>query len=521
MSTSLRSPGVYLEESASGSRPIAGAPTSITAFVGPAPRGPVDRPVPVQSFADFERAFGGLSRSSPVSYAVRQFFENGGTHGVVVRVAGAGTRAATGSAGGLALIAASAGSWGSHLRVRIEHDARSGADERFHLTVRDGLTGATERFLGLSVRPDDERNAERVLEAGSALLRIRGALPESRPPATPTPLMRRVDPMTVTPGSIPFEAGGSDGDPVGDAEISDPALREAGRGLWALEHEPIFNLLCIPPFDASGKRDVGAQTRAAAAAYCEARRAIFLADPLASWELSSQVAADVTGGADTTWGLEPSANVALYFPYVVAPDPLQEGRPAPFAPSGAVAGIIARTDAERGVWSSPSGTSATLRGIADLRTPITDREQESLTPLGVNCVRAFRESTPVLWGARTLLAADSAASEWKYLSVRRLALFIEVSLVRGLQWVAFEPNDAPLWTRVRRDVEDFLTTLWRGGALVGTTTDEAFFVRCGRDTTTQADIDGGALNVVVGIAPLKPADFVVVTIRCTSAGRAP
>jgi phage tail sheath protein FI len=512
MPAALTYPGVYVEEIPSGVRTITGVATSITAFIGSAVRGPLDTPVRVLGFADFERVFGGLSRSSPMSYAVRQFFQNGGADAVIVRVANGGAEA-TGAADSLQLVAASPGGWGELLRVRVDHDTRPmvGAEELFNLTVRDAGTGATERFLNVSVLPAHPRFVRRVLEEESKLVRTTGAMPAARPAATPA-AAAGVDPMTVTPGSLAFNADGDDGATITDAQVSAPALEGAKRGLWALEDEPLFNLLCIPPFDFTNTGDIGAQTRAAAAVYCEQRLAMFIVDPLVAWDEP----ADLTGASglgSAGWGLARSANAALYFPRVVSPDPLQEGRLAAFAPSGAVAGVIARTDAERGVWKAPAGIDATLRGVVELEVKLTDRENGLLNPTGVNCLRAFPEIGRVVWGARTLRGADSLASEWKYVPVRRLALFIEESLFRGTKWVVFEPNDEPLWAQIRLNVGAFMQNLFRQGAFQGTSPRDAYFVKCDRETTTQNDINLGVVNIVVGFAPLKPAEFVVIKLQ--------
>jgi phage tail sheath protein FI len=178
-----------------------------------------------------------------------------------------------------------------------------------------------------------------------------------------------------------------------------------------------------------------------------------------------------------------------------------------------VAGIFARTDANRGVWKAPAGQDATLTGVVQLSVPLTDPENGELNPLGVNCLRSFAVIGPVVWGSRTLKGADQLASEWKYIPVRRTALFLEESLYRGTKWVVFEPNDAPLWAQIRLNVGAFMQNLFRQGAFQGTTAKEAYFVKCDSETTTQNDIDQGIVNIVVGFAPLKPAEFVVIQIQ--------
>jgi len=206
-------------------------------------------------------------------------------------------------------------------------------------------------------------------------------------------------------------------------------------------------------------------------------------------------------------------NAAIYFPRVKVPDPLQENRLEEFVPCGVVAGIFARTDAQRGVWKAPAGQEATLTGVRELTYKMTDGENGQLNPVGVNCLRTFPIIGHVVWGARTLDGADRLASEWKYIPVRRLALFLEETLYRGMQWVVFEPNDEPLWAQIRLNVGAFMQNLFRQGAFQGSSPREAYFVKCDAETTTQNDINLGIVNVLVGFAPLKPAEFVIIKIQ--------
>ncbi len=202
-----------------------------------------------------------------------------------------------------------------------------------------------------------------------------------------------------------------------------------------------------------------------------------------------------------------------YFPRILRADPLRGGATDAFAASGAVAGVYARTDASRGVWKAPAGTEAGLSGVLGLSVPITDDENGRINPLGVNALRSFRGVGPVVWGARTLRGSDRLADEYKYVPVRRLALFLEESLFRGTQWVVFEPNDEPLWSQIRASIGAFMQDLFWRGAFQGKTPRDSFFVRCDSETTTQYDIDRGVVNIHVGFAPLKPAEFVVISIQ--------
>jgi len=237
---------------------------------------------------------------------------------------------------------------------------------------------------------------------------------------------------------------------------------------------------------------------------------VLLVDSPSSWTHPANVTNSGTG-VDSL-GLR-DENSALYYPRLTIADPLQENRTIDFAPGGAIAGVIARTDAQRGVWKAPAGTEATLAGVADVDYRLTDGEQGQLNPLGVNGLRVFPVVGSVVWGARTLKGADRLASEWKYLPVRRLALFLEESLFRGTQWVVFEPNDEPLWSQIRLNVGAFMNNLFRQGAFQGSSPRDAYLVKCDKETTTQNDIDLGVVNIVVGFAPLKPAEFVVLKIQ--------
>jgi hypothetical protein len=194
-------------------------------------------------------------------------------------------------------------------------------------------------------------------------------------------------------------------------------------------------------------------------------------------------------------------------------DPLQEGRIGAFAPCGAVAGVMARTDSQRGVWKAPAGIEATLIGAVDVSVPLTNEENGELNPLGINCLRSMPVIGRVVWGSRTLRGADPLADQWKYVPVRRLALFLEESLYRGTQWAVFEPNDEPLWAQLRLNLGAFMHGLFRQGAFQGSSPRDAYFVKCDADTTTQTDRNLGIVNVIVGFAPLKPAEFVILKIQ--------
>jgi phage tail sheath protein FI len=250
---------------------------------------------------------------------------------------------------------------------------------------------------------------------------------------------------------------------------------------------------------------------AAADAYCRRRRAVLLVDPPGSWTNKNTARNEFVA----TTGVigSPSRNAALFFPRLRQPNPLRDNQIEEFVPCGAVAGIFSRIDSTRGVWKAPAGQEANLVGVPALSVSLTDDENGELNPLGLNCLRSFPVIGRVVWGARTLDGADRLASEWKYIPVRRTALFIEESLYRGTQWVVFEPNDEPLWAQIRLNVGAFMQNLFRQGAFQGRTPREAYFVKCDKETTTQNDINLGIVNILVGFAPLKPAEFVIIKIQ--------
>ena len=294
--------------------------------------------------------------------------------------------------------------------------------------------------------------------------------------------------------------------------IGDPA---AFTGIYALQKVDLFNLLSIPDATRANPSDPAAldtsvdpnSVYSAAISLCDSRRAFLLVD-------SPPNVTTVAGAVD--WKSSQLAvvdpNGAAFFPRLRLPDPLNGYQLRTFAPSGVVAGVYANTDSSRGVWKAPAGISATLNGVQSMVYKLNDSENGVLNPLGLNCMRSFPVYGSVLWGARTLVGADAAANQWKYVPVRRTALFIEESLYRGTKWVVFEPNDEALWASIRLNVGAFMQTLFLKEAFQGTTPSQAYFVKCDSETTTQADIDLGIVNILVGFAPLKPAEFVVIQI---------
>ncbi|MEI7537332.1 MAG: phage tail sheath subtilisin-like domain-containing protein [Comamonadaceae bacterium] len=511
-------PGVYVEEVPGAVRTITGVATSITAFVGRALRGPVDSdaasPVRIFSFADFERIFGGLWVDSPMSFAVYQYFQNGGSGALIVRVHN-GAGAGTATIGGGAFSAASPGAWASKLRVRIETTIDASiatanpAGTLFNLRVKDLGTGVTESHLNVSMTAGQPRFVGDVLRQNSVLLRGPASSLTTLPTASGAPAATATDPF-ADPTSTSVSTGTNDGSAVSSTQTTAAGLLAGKQGMYALEKVDLFNLLCIPPFSATA--DVDKTSWDAAIDYAVKRRAMVLVDPPYNTSGWSN-AASVTAANAIASVAARNANAALFFPRLTVANPLKENRPEAFAPCGAVAGVMARTDSARGVWKSPAGLDATLRGVLGLDVNLTDPENGTINRLGVNCLRNFPNTGPTVWGARTLNGADSLADQWKYLAVRRMALFLEESLYRGTQWVVFEPNDEPLWAQIRLNIGAFMQTLFRQGAFQGTSPKEAYFVRCDSTTTTQTDIKSGIVNIVLGFAPLKPAEFVIIRLQ--------
>ena len=566
-------PGVYIEEIPSGVRTITGVATSITAFIGRAVRGPVDEPVTINSYSDFERIFGGLWVDSSLGYAVRDFYLNGGSQAIIIRLYNKETGKSDKSklkVAGLDLQAAYEGSWGMNLRATVDVNVSETVavqmgllkTDLFNLTVRDiSPGGAQERFLNLTIVSGKSRSINKVLEAESRLISWDGTVPNSLPAPIDTAHNAQQDLIDAKNAKPPvdediaaaeiavknasknlednvskaekqLEAAKKVEPPVqADIDAATQALESAKnameasngslltkndnftpnnaqsqkKGLYALEKVDLFNLLCIPPYLSSG--DVDASLISDAAVYCEKRRAFLIVDPPSTWNDKDKA----KEGVDSL-GTR-SNHAAVFFPRQKQPNPLRDNQLEDFAPCGTVAGIFARTDAQRGVWKAPAGIDATLVGVPQLSVPLTNEENGELNPLGINCLRAFPAVGRVLWGARTLQGDDRLASEWKYIPVRRLALYMEESLYRGTQWVVFEPNDEPLWAQIRLNIGAFMNNLFRQGAFQGSTPQDAYFVKCSSETTTQNDINLGIVNIIVGFAPLKPAEFVIIKIQ--------
>ena len=529
-------PGVYVQELPSGVQTITGVATSIGAFVGWAAMGPtstgpvpITQPILVQSFQDFANQFGGLDARSNLGYAVSQFFNNGGQQAYIVRLldttsSNKAAAASTATAlSGMTFQARNEGQWGNSYTVTITPTPQGTDNSRFKLQVSLTASGTiVETIPNLSTTPTDGRYVLNVLPADSQFITV---TPTSTPSATPAagsePLTGGNDGNVLKPSPLyptdPFPPPSVAGGGIGTVSDFLNALEAGGGtgGVNLLTRVSVFNLLCVP-----GLSPTSTPTDAVNAAiqdlqaFCVANFAFLIVDSDENANVTSgsasNIATEIT--SDNITGSS-SMNSAVYFPWVSAPDPLNQNRLRLFPPCGFVAGVYASTDASRGVWTAPAGGTASLTGAAGLQTTLTDQQNGILNPLGINCLRNFPVFGNVVWGARTLQGNDQIGSQWKYIPVKRIALFIEKSLLDGTKFAVFEPNADPLWAELRLAVGTFMQNLFRQGAFAGQSAADAFFVKCDSQTTTQADINNGIVNILVGFAPLLPAEFVIIQIQ--------
>ena len=517
-------PGVYVEEIQTGPRPIEGVSTSTAGFVGEAERGPT-RPTMVTSWPDYTRWYGGYLDRPPFNtpnvflpYAVKGFFDNGGQRLFVARVVGPGATPAAGALGPAVVSAIGEGLWGNNLLVWVTaasivnpNAPNAPTATWFRIRVayyRDGIpanpvdpTDPTQLANPARVEPtvfEDFDNlsetstlpnfAQSIINASSQLITIANVT--ARPPDTPFPGVTLAGGAAVPATIAEYQ----------DANQPDPELR---RGLAGLATIKEISLLAAPD------ESVVAGLREEVINACEATKDRF-GVTAADANVANSSAPAFRPPRDTTYG-------GFYYPWVrvLAPHTDEGHRLIP--PTGHVVGIYARVDVERGVHKAPA--NEVVRGIVtrDLKNnkkplefTLGKREHDILNPRGVDVIRDFRSDGRDIrvWGARTM----SSDSMWKYINVRRLFIFIEQSIDRGTQWAVFEPNSEPTWIAIRTSITNFLRTVWRNGALMGTTQDEAFFVKCDRTTMTQDDFDNGRLICLIGVAPVKPAEFVIFRI---------
>ena len=510
-------PGIYIEELPSNARTIRGAPTSVTVFVGythPFKTRNFNKAVQLFSFTDYEREFGGLYASgifdSNVAYAVNQFFLNGGSNAYVVGLQAGYLDSSGASVGPVTPPTATIGGIvftaleptdRIAMRVTINNlKTTTAADDTADIIISYG--SRVETFRGVEISTAKIEAAIGTAAAPvSSLVTISPLVPGGNygtafTAANQTPL------VATPPGTFATTFSAGDFIAVFQQDTT-------------LDKVDIFNLLAIP-----GVSDNSVWS--AALAFCERKMAFGIMDPPRDAAADPQAAAVSSGltlpliADQMTTIIPKSINGALYFPYLRTTDPLTS-TDIELPPSGYVAGIYARTDVNRGVWKAPAGLETTVNNTVGVveRGRMTDMRQGTLNPIAVNVLRTFPGlGSTVVFGARTLQGADinTAFQQWKYVPVRRMALFIEQTLYRNLGWVVFEPNDEPLWIAIRTSIEGFMVSLFNQGAFQGQKPSQAFLVKCDSSTTTQTDIDNGIVNIIVGFRPLKPAEFVIIKI---------
>ncbi|MEV6394493.1 phage tail sheath subtilisin-like domain-containing protein [Streptomyces sp. NPDC051907] len=519
---SYLSPGVYVEEVASGSRPIEGVGSSVAAFVGLAPSGPLNEPTLVTNWTQYVAAFGDFTDGYYLAHSVYGFFNNGGTAAYVVRVGGApvgasegGAPAVRGSAanaapaalpsaepqrlGAFTVTAVAAGS----LSVEVADPEGDGPAERFKLIVKDG--GEVAETFDVTAKKGGRNYVVTQVKERSKLIAVQEAAPAAQ-------LARPENQTVALPASAPAPAADAPSAPSshpGPAEyLGDSADRTGFGGLEAVDE---VSMVAVPDLMAAYQRgaiDLEAvkAVQLGLIAHCELMgdRVAVIDPPPGLNARQIRVWRQETAGYDSKYA-------ALYYPWIKAFDPAT-GQSRIIPPSGHIAGIWARNDAERGVHKAPA--NEVVRGAVDLEIQITRGEQDLLNPVGVNCIRAFPGRGIRVWGARTL-SSDPA---WRYLNVRRYFNYLEESILIGTQWVVFEPNDHALWARIRRNISAFLVNEWRSGALFGARPEEAYYVKCDEETNPQESVDLGRVICEIGIAPVKPAEFVVFRLAQFSSG---
>jgi Bacteriophage tail sheath protein len=491
--------GVELaEESRTTEHVIERVPTGIAAFVGRTLKGPVNHPVSVGSFVEFQQIFGGLWQPSTLSYALEQFFENGGRRALIVRVVnGARPPTITLAAGNsaLKLIALNPGSR-EYLRASVDYDGiGEGEGDRFNLCVQRVRSAASELIEDQEIfrRVSVARGAGRFvadLLLESRLVRVTGPVPARRPDRSVS------GPHGAVIGYAVSNPDGDDGGPLTDYDVIGSAID--GTGLFALNGVHRFNMLCIPPLTRDS--DLGSSTLLVAARFCRERQALLLVDPPSAW-LSARTALD----SMRTWPFR-SDSAVMFFPRVQAFDRLR-GRVETFASCGAAAGLIARSDETCPVWSAAENEEAILRPGLRPAAAVSDSDRLRLAQAGINTLVSVRSSVRTTLSPRTLAAGGCGISDWKYLSARRLAVFIAASIEQGTRWVTLEHNGPATWERASALVDGFLGELADQGAFVGTSPDDSHFVIADSRVNRAQTIAEGKFNLLYGFATSKPGEF--------------
>jgi hypothetical protein len=483
--------------------------TARTAFVGRTLRGPVNRPVFIKSFAEFQLVFGGLWQPSLLGYAVEQFFDNGGREALIVRVAnGARSATLTLKAGEQALhLQALRPGTREFLRASVDFDNIAPDElEVFNLTVQrvraqgTGQVDDQEIFHRLSVTQTDERYFPTAI-ARSALIRLVGEMPARRPDRT-------LDPASgLATAYVNSNSDGDDGAPLTDYDLIGSSLEHTG--VFALQQADYFNFLCIPPL--SRDRDVGPSALLVAARYCKERRALLIVDPPSMW----QTADDALSGL-RDWNLS-NENALMYFPRVLAHDKLR-GHFESFAPCGVVAGMLARCDEASPVWLSAEREEPILRPGFRPACLVGEDRRLRLASLGVNTLQAVRSAARMNVRLRTLAAGNTANADWRYLSARRFALFILGSIEQGTRWVVAAGSSAEVADHVTAQVRAFFEGLHASGSFGTRRLEEAFFVICDERVNNSSALSCGEVRFVIGFAASRENEFHCFRISHLAAG---
>jgi phage tail sheath protein FI len=490
--------GLRLEPERALTPAIGRLPTARTAFVGRTLRGPVNRPVFLKSFAEFQLIFGGLWQPSPLGYAVEQFFDNGGREAIVVRVvngARAATLTLTAGAGKLTLRAVRPGTR-EFLRACVDYDNIAAGNLReFNLTVQRVRLQGTEQvedqeiFRNLSVLPDAERYVRRML-AESELVGVIGTIPAVRPDLT----LDAASGLAIR--YVCSNADGDDGAAVTDYDLIGSATDKIG--MFALDQGESFNLLCLPPLSRS--QDVGPSTLLVAERYCKERRALLIVDPPAAWHTADEA---IFGMRNWEFACE---NAVMYFPRILAHDKLR-GHFESFAPCGAVAGMLARADDARPVWGPAHHEDPVLRPGFRPACMVPEDSRKRLAAMGVNTLLAVRSVARPGALARTLAAGAAATADWQSLALRRQALFILNCIERGTRWVVNAPRDTDLATVASAQVRTFFERLYEAGSFGDRPVEEAFFVICDDRINPVQDAPRGEFHLLIGFAATRRHEF--------------
>jgi phage tail sheath protein FI len=490
--------GIELAQQSRNSHAIDRVPTGVAAFIGRTLKGPVNQALTVRSFAEFQQHFGGLWQPSTLSYAIEQFFENGGREARIVRVVnGARPPTLTLAAGSavLRLVALNPGSR-EYLRASVDYDGLTAAEqERFNLVVQRVRTAGSELvedqeiYRRVSIEPGSGRYVSDML-LESRLVRVTGTVPTQRPDRSPG------GPGGVAIGYSLSNPDGDDGAPLTDYDVIGSATN--GSGLFALNGVTPFNLLCVPPL--ARDRDVGLSTLLVAARVCRERHALLLMDPPAAWT-SPRGALE----ALRNWPFR-SDSAVMYYPRVQAFDRLR-GRVETFGSCAAAAGMIARSDETWPVWAAAESEEAVLRPGLRPAVPVCEADRVRLAQAGVNTLVSVRGAARGGSSPRTLAAGGRGTSDWKYLSARRLALFVAASVEQGTRWVLLEHNGPATWERAQAEVETFLDELAAHGAFAGTAAEETHFVIADERVNRPQTLAEGKFNLLFGFATSKPGEF--------------